>query len=225
MISELRSKIILLEKHIILLEKSQELKPALATKLLNGQKVNASSNNKQKADIPKKPVQTIAREDTSSMKKMPSKTEIHTGNVNNTVNAELPAETKTQVTEDIPKVIPEHEDVESWVKVARRPRRKTEGITGTKIETAIKTAPKKTFLHVSRLNPTTTTDDLTDMVTKHFPEAVCEQLTSKYPQYYASFKVMIDLNNKEAAMNPNVWPAGSYVTRYFHRSPKQKTPR
>lgn len=60
MISELRGKIMLLEKHIILPEKNHELKPRVVTYSQNLQKMNAS-NTKKKTDIPNIPKTTVAQ--------------------------------------------------------------------------------------------------------------------------------------------------------------------
>lgn len=49
----------------------------------------------------------------------------------------------------------QQEEESDWVKVVRKPKKATFGITGTRSEVAIKAAPKKGFLYVSRLSPTT----------------------------------------------------------------------
>lgn len=117
------------------------------------------------------------------------------------------------------------EEQSDWVKVVRKPKKQPTGITGTRSEVTIKAAPRKAFLYVSRLSPTTKQEELTSMVTKYFPEADLEQLDSKYPQYYSSFKVMINLANVEQAMNPEIWPEGCYVTRFFHPRRKNQVSR
>lgn len=51
---------------------------------------------------------------------------------------------------------------------------------------------------------------------QHFKEVEGEELETKYPQYYKAFKVIVDLQNLEIAMDPNIWPKGTYVSRFFH---------
>lgn len=81
----------------------------------------------------------------------------------------------------------------------------------------LKTVPKKAYLFVSRLDPSTTTDDLQALLRDRFPEVLCEQMASKYPQYYSSFKVTIYLHRLGDAMDPGNWPDGCYISRFFHR--------
>ena len=92
-------------------------------------------------------------------------------------------------------------------------------------QTKLKTAPKKSFIYVSRLHTDTTTDNLADHLRSLAPEVVCEKLESKHLQYFASFKVTIDLVNFKQIMNPIIWPHGAFVTRFFHRAQKPITPK
>lgn len=85
---------------------------------------------------------------------------------------------------------------------------------------SLKTAPKLAFLYVSRLDPVTVADDLAGVLKPKLPEVTCEKIESKYPQHYSSFKVKIYLHNFETAMDASIWPAGCYVSRFFHRGPK-----
>ena len=86
----------------------------------------------------------------------------------------------------------------------------------------MKSAPKKAFLYVSRLQSTTEASDVISYLKPTFPEVECEKLISKFPQHYASFKVAIDLVNLDEAMKSSTWPYGSFVTRFFHRTSKEK---
>lgn len=81
----------------------------------------------------------------------------------------------------------------------------------------LKTVPKKTFLFISRLDPTTTVDMMNKFVKLSFPEAHCELLNSKFPNLYSSFKVTINLNNLDRALDATEWPQGALVTRFFQK--------
>lgn len=117
---------------------------------------------------------------------------------------------------------------EGWTEVVRRNRNKTRkrestAIIGSLIENGdpkIKVAPRKCFLYVSRLDKDTESKSLVDLLRRDFPEVKCDPLASKYPEHYSSFKVTLDLHNFEKAMNPELWPNGAYVTRFFH--PRKK---
>ena len=81
----------------------------------------------------------------------------------------------------------------------------------------IKTVSKKAFLFVTRIDPSTTNDVIQEYIQSSFPEATCEQLNSKFPDIYSSFKVTINAENLDRAFDPSVWPQGDMVTRFFQK--------
>lgn len=87
---------------------------------------------------------------------------------------------------------------------------------------ALKTVPKKSYLFVSRLHPDTTCGDIIDFLKPDFPEVECERIESKYATHYASFKVTVSLHKNSRAMDPNLWPEGTYVSRFF--LPRKRRP-
>lgn len=100
----------------------------------------------------------------------------------------------------------------------RPERRKKMVIIGSTPGTSnVQAAPRKFFLHVTRLSPNTCCEDLHTYLKPHFPEVVCEQLNSKYPGSYASFKLCINFDNIERAMKPEMWPVGTRVCEFFQR--------
>ncbi|KAJ4448109.1 hypothetical protein ANN_10121 [Periplaneta americana] len=113
---------------------------------------------------------------------------------------------------------------EKWTTVVKRGVKQAEPqkrivVNGKNInkDSKLKTVPKKAFLFVTRLDPTTTSNMLTDFVKDIFPEVICDSLESKYPEYYSSFKVTINMENLDKALNPDLWPAGVLVTRDLGR--------
>lgn len=71
-------------------------------------------------------------------------------------------------------------------------------------------------LHVYRIAPGTKAESLRDLLKPRFPEVVCEELSSKHPEKYSSFKVGISEDNFGAAMEPSIWPVNTCVRRFFH---------
>ncbi|XP_074041177.1 uncharacterized protein [Leptinotarsa decemlineata] len=100
-----------------------------------------------------------------------------------------------------------------WNEVVKK-RRKRACIIGKNQET-VKGVPKYVSLHVCRLDPQTSSEDLTRSLVKHFPEVKCEELKSRFPTLYSSFKVTIHENNFKTSMNPEVWPFGACISRFL----------
>ncbi|KAB0801800.1 hypothetical protein PPYR_03986 [Photinus pyralis] len=62
-----------------------------------------------------------------------------------------------------------------------------------------------------------TTEDLVNYLRDDFPEVACEQLPSKFPQHYSSFKITLDLHNYNNVLKEDYWPSGTYVSRFFQK--------
>lgn len=112
-------------------------------------------------------------------------------------------------------------DNDGWqqVKVRKAGRNRAPAISGTRKLTSnkLKVVARKAFLHVTRLDPATKCEDLVDFIKDIFPEVECEQLQSKHPNSYASFRVAIAVSNIDSALKPDVWPTGVLVSRFFQR--------
>lgn len=97
-----------------------------------------------------------------------------------------------------------------------RKRRKRDGVVGTgQSRVDVKTVPKKSLIYVSRFAPETTAESVRGIVSGLCPEVECERVQSKYPQYYSSFKIAVNDSNKELIMDPEVWPSGIYINKFF----------
>ena len=81
--------------------------------------------------------------------------------------------------------------------------------------TGLKTVPKKGYLFVSRLDPSTTIEQLESYVKQSFPEAKCEALESKYPDVYAFFKIIINIDNVDKTMDTAVLATGCISYKVF----------
>lgn len=94
---------------------------------------------------------------------------------------------------------------------------KNMGIVGSaKIEN-VSAVTKKSVLFVSRLSVQTQLDVLQNYVRNYFPEAECSVLKSKFPEHYSSYKIIVDSVNYEAAMDPEKWPTGAFVSKFFQK--------
>lgn len=78
-------------------------------------------------------------------------------------------------------------------------------------------APKMAYLHISRLYPTTTADDVTRYLNQLCKGVIVERLESRQPEIYSSFKLTASFDSLEILRNPNTWPKGATIKRFFHR--------
>lgn len=118
-----------------------------------------------------------------------------------------------------------HHKVDEWRNVKSKKRQRTV-VVGNNEEITIngreiKSVPKYSDLHVYRLDPSMTADELTALMKPFLPEAQCQVLSSKYPGRYSSFKVTIYSKNWEIAMDSAKWPMGAYIQPFFQPRKKQ----
>lgn len=88
----------------------------------------------------------------------------------------------------------------------------------------LKVVPKRTFIHVSRLDPNTTCENLLNFVKLTCPQATCEALTSRMPTVYSSFKVSVTVDQLNTVMDPSFWPKGILVNKFFQKRPGTAKP-
>lgn len=114
---------------------------------------------------------------------------------------------------------------EDWQVVKRKGRQgengrrfSTEIIRGDneKVE-SLCAAPKMAYLHIARLHPTTTADDVTRYLSQLCKGVIVERLESRQPEIYSSFKLTAAFDSLEILKNPNTWPKGATIKRFFHR--------
>lgn len=78
--------------------------------------------------------------------------------------------------------------------------------------------------HVSNLKPETKEIDLQNFLLKSFSNVKCEQLKSKYPESYASFKVLIPDSECEKVRDGSNWPSKATVHRFFQSRKVDRPP-
>ncbi|KAG5872631.1 hypothetical protein JTB14_003719 [Gonioctena quinquepunctata] len=76
---------------------------------------------------------------------------------------------------------------------------------------------KTCLLHVYKLKPSTTTEELLGDIKGTFPEAKVDTLNSMFPQLYSSFTVCINYDNLNKAWDESIWPMGAHVKKFFLR--------
>lgn len=97
--------------------------------------------------------------------------------------------------------------------------------TENKHVTSVQTS-RMVNVFVSRLHPTTSEKELRDCVMQakgelDISKVVCEKLTSKMPEVYASYHVTVMVNSTQMKlaidtfMSSHSWPSGIFVKRYF----------
>lgn len=70
-------------------------------------------------------------------------------------------------------------------------------------------------IHVYKLRVGTTAQDLVDYLVPSFPEVKVEMLNSAHPDWYSSCKITVLKQNEAKAMDPELWPAGVRLSRFF----------
>jgi hypothetical protein len=80
----------------------------------------------------------------------------------------------------------------------------------------LKLAVRKSYLFVSRLDPTTTTDELMNFLKGRVNE-VCtvEKLSSRHPSDYSSFKIGVTQTVFKEAFTSTFWPKGVFVSKFL----------
>ncbi|KAG5879084.1 hypothetical protein JTB14_006352 [Gonioctena quinquepunctata] len=111
--------------------------------------------------------------------------------------------------------------VENRNKHKQHHRRRNKPFIGTITGCPLKAVVQKTYLHVYKFDMKP--KDVSYFLRKPFPEVEVEQLESKHPQFYSSFKVAINGYNNERAMNPALWPEGAFVNWFLYRKTVSET--
>lgn len=83
----------------------------------------------------------------------------------------------------------------------------------------LKIAEKTVFLFISRLIPTTKAEDISNFLKIHYQsdKFEIEQLNSRYPDKYSSFKVGLPSVHLKDIFKPDFWPMGVFVSRFVNK--------
>ncbi|XP_065136242.1 uncharacterized protein [Paramisgurnus dabryanus] len=106
---------------------------------------------------------------------------------------------------------------------ARRERKKDMGITGTGIASSIQVVTtKRVSIFASRFDPALEADTLRDYLAEKLNNTTvtCMKIASDYSRF-SSFHVTAECNDIAVMYNPDLWPVGAYVRRYYEmRQPR-----
>lgn len=89
---------------------------------------------------------------------------------------------------------------------------------GTAKDISLKGITRYAHLHVFGMVPTTTPEIITKYLTERgINDTKCNQLKSKHPEDYASFKVSVPFERLEEVKKSDIWPAGARINRFLER--------
>jgi hypothetical protein len=104
----------------------------------------------------------------------------------------------------------------------KRNHRNRDVVVGTSppTEGSLAAAPRMLWLHISRLNKVVTADDVLNYVKTKLPneKITCEKLTTQFEN--TSFKIGADFKLLKTLNQPDFWPSGVIVRRFFHARAK-----
>lgn len=86
---------------------------------------------------------------------------------------------------------------------------------GNKTMDSLRAAPKKIYLHISRLCPETKAEDVQRYLNQLCQGVMVEKLNSRHPDEYSSFKLTALCEHAAVLKNPDTWPSGTNIKRFF----------
>lgn len=139
-----------------------------------------------------------------------------------TVNIDIGNKNKTSTNLNISgdEMTSENDDSKWKTVSSRNPKKKNRPalVIGNSSEpSAVQGIERLRAFHVSRLKPSTKAEDLCEFLKKNFTDVKCEPLQSRYPETYASFKVLIRADEFQKVQDASNWPTNACVNYFFHR--------
>jgi len=113
-------------------------------------------------------------------------------------------------------------DGKDWEIVKKKKKLQLGKLSGS----SLKTVPRRLLpadVFVSRLNPETSENDTTQFVKLQFPQVtdvICTKLKTKFDTY-SSFKITLSGINFKDSLNPDCWPNGVLIKRFYSPSANQ----
>lgn len=109
------------------------------------------------------------------------------------------------------------EDLDGFEVVRHRKVRKY--IIGQNSDCSLRVAPREIDIHVWRLSLETSTEYITRYIHRTIPDIPLKYETLKARGNYSSFKITTVESAQESLMQPEFWPNGVAVDRFFNRRP------
>lgn len=89
------------------------------------------------------------------------------------------------------------------------------GTSKKNLKSNLSAVERTSWIFVSRLAPTVTCSDITGHLKVELGgDIMCEELQTKYPGY-KSFKIGVPVSKSDIVYNPELWPEGVLVTKFF----------
>lgn len=124
--------------------------------------------------------------------------------------------TRSKLTEVINLTNDSQSSVE-WKKV-KYGKRGSQTVIGKKSDNdqgGLRAAESFSYWHVYRLHPSTSRDDVENYLKTEFPGICVENLVSSNPKQYSSFKLTVREDDEKRILNPELWPSGARINRFF----------
>lgn len=102
-------------------------------------------------------------------------------------------------------------------KRSTRKRSKTLVVGTNSSSSNVEGVEKFKAFHLSNLKPGTTVENLELFLKKNFSIVKCEELKSRYPESYSSFKVLVPSSEYDKALVGSNWPNNANVHRFFQQ--------
>lgn len=87
---------------------------------------------------------------------------------------------------------------------------------GAGTNSKLKAVVKYMYLYISKLDKDTTVNDVEKYLKyMNFNDFKCDKMESKRPDVYSSFRIGVPSHLLEKIKNPDLWPVGCYINRFF----------
>lgn len=125
---------------------------------------------------------------------------------------------KNEIGQDKTIVTKANDDTQFTVVQKKRRRTQLQTTFGTAVSDELKGITRYAHLHVFGFAPNTTETIITTYLSKKdINETKIEQLKSRRPEEYASYKISVPLEVLEEAQKPSLWPTGVKINRFLER--------
>ncbi|KAJ3666567.1 hypothetical protein Zmor_002004 [Zophobas morio] len=106
----------------------------------------------------------------------------------------------------------------------KKKKNKSRAIVGSSTSSTglLEATPKKAYIHIYRLMPDISLEQIIDHIKPQAPEVTVQKLDSRHSKNYSSFQVTVNYENRESIMDPGIWLDGTRLNRSFHLRQKIK---
>ncbi|KAK5643021.1 hypothetical protein RI129_009188 [Pyrocoelia pectoralis] len=226
-VKPLKSELMAIRTQNVALIKELEILNANKNKMLADEKGATSYAKAVKKDIKERSKSPLVKLDKMQNKsEIPEKVnksdKIQLNNFDEIIHLNSDLSNNSHKQDPNPSALKNNVNAAGWQQQKSRRNRANTLTTGTgNGESSLKGVIKKIHFHVSRLHPNTNANDVKTHLANHsISDAAVEQVDSKHPQLYTSFKVSVLPEFKENILTPTNWPLGICINRFLWRIQK-----